>query len=156
MRLLKTDNLQFEECHDGRTLAYAILSHRWREPELSYQDMCRIIEHGIDPHGPKIPSYRKIMSCRDQAQRNGLKYIWVDTCCIDKASSAELQKAINSMGQWYAESAICYAYLDDVDLSSVPQGPPGRFQHEVYKALHSSEWFTRGWTLQEATAGPLS
>jgi hypothetical protein len=34
-----------------------------------------------------------------------------DTCCIDKASSAKLSEAINSMFEWYRRAAVCYAYL---------------------------------------------
>lgn len=42
---------------------------------------------------------------------------WVVTNCIDKKSSAELSKAINSMFSWYRNVyvTICYACLSDVD-----------------------------------------
>lgn len=61
---------------------------------------------------------------------------WVDTCCIDKSSSAELSEAINSMYRWYNDAQICYAYLADISKA------------ENLKPLPSSRWFTRGWTLQ--------
>jgi hypothetical protein len=69
-----------------------------------------------------------------------LKYAWVDTCCIDKKSSAELQEAINSMFRWYKSAAVCYAYLSDI--------------RSISDAHHlcRSKWFTRGWTLQELVA----
>lgn len=73
----------------------------------------------------------------DEAKRNGLKYGWVDTCCIDKKSSAELSEAINSMFRWYADADVCYAYLCDVDSK---------------ESFANSQWFTRGWTLQEYLA----
>lgn len=66
----------------------------------------------------------------------GYEYVWIDTCCIDKTSSAELSEAINSMFAWYQEAKVCYAYLFDV-----PDRP-----------LKASRWFTRGWTLQELIA----
>ncbi len=47
----------------------------------------------------------------------GLEYIWIDTCCIDKSSSAELSEALNSMYPWYQKAQICYAYLADVPAS---------------------------------------
>lgn len=47
---------------------------------------------------------------------NGWEWGWIDTCCIDKRSSAELTEAINSMYAWYAKAAVCYAYLSDVQL----------------------------------------
>ena len=55
---------------------------------------------------------------------------------IDKRDSVELAEAINSMYQWYRNSKICGVYLEDV-----PQ-----------KQLIDSEWFDRGWTLQELIA----
>lgn len=45
--------------------------------------------------------YEKVVTCRHQAQREGFKYVWVDTCCIDNSSSAALSKAINSMLKFY-------------------------------------------------------
>lgn len=60
-----------------------------------------------------------------------------DRCCIDKQSSAELSEAINSMYHWYAESAVCYAYLQDV---------------QTLDDVRASRWFRRGWTLQELIA----
>src|ERR1700733_11317378 len=74
------------------------------------------------------------------AAADGFHYIWIDTCCIDKASSAELSEAINSTYRWYHESGVCYAYLADV--------PPNAVDDEFAK----SRWFTRGWTLQELIA----
>lgn len=61
------------------------------------------------------------------------RYGWVDTCCINKGDAVELSEAINSMYQWYKGSKLCIAYLEEV-----PQ-----------KQLTDSQWFDRGWTLQE-------
>ena len=66
-------------------------------------------------------------------------YVWVDTCCINKESSAELSEAINSMFKWYKDSNHCVAFLSDVS-------GPG----EIAKG----RWFTRGWTLQELRPRP--
>lgn len=79
----------------------------------------------------------KVMNCRLQAKRDGYSFIWIDTCCIDQRSSAELSEAINSMFAIYARAHVCYAYLADVD------GPA---------AFSTSRWFKRGWTLQELIA----
>jgi hypothetical protein len=66
---------------------------------------------------------------------------WIDTCCIDKTSSAELSEAINSMFKWYGDAEICYAYLSDV---------PGNGDiDQQWKEFANSRWFNRGWTLQE-------
>ncbi|KAK4222511.1 heterokaryon incompatibility protein-domain-containing protein [Podospora fimiseda] len=89
---------------------YAILSHTWsdkEEEEVSFKDLT---DGGADSkHG-----FNKIRFCADQASRDGLRFFWVDTCCIDKSSSAELQEAINFMLKWYCDAAKCYVYLADV------------------------------------------
>ena len=87
--------------------------------------------------------FPKILRCCSMALSEGHKYVWIDTCCINKTSSAELSEAINSMYRWYANAAVCYAYLADV---SVRPDPP------YTKAFVQSRWFSRGWTLQELLA----
>lgn len=94
---------------------YAILSHTWGtggDDEVTFQDVTQ-------KKGKRKPGYQKILFCGKQAKRDGLKYFWVDTCCIDKTSSAELSEAINSMYRWYEKSERCYVYLDDVDGSDL-------------------------------------
>ena len=110
---------------------YAILSHTWGKEEVVYDDL---IDEKVD-HTTKSGWY-KIWEACGQAIKDGYKYLWVDTICINKASSSELSEAINSMFNWYRDSAVCYAYLSD--LPDV--------------VLSESHWFTRGWTLQEMIA----
>lgn len=76
-----------------------------------------------------------------------LEWAWVDSCYIDKTSSAELSGAINSMFRWYRDTKVCYAYLSDV---SVPWDRTLRVM--MMQDFRSSKWFTRGWTLQELLA----
>jgi hypothetical protein len=122
---------------------YAILSHTWDCEEVTFQDVVRGM--GKDKNG-----YRKIRFCGAQASRDGLQYFWVDTCCIDKTSSAELSEALNSMFRYYQRAARCYVFLSDVsvDTSYQPVDLPGAV------LLKQSRWFTRGWTLQELL-GPV-
>ena len=82
--------------------------------------------------------------CCEVARRDGFEFVWIDTCCIDQKSSAELSESINSMYMWYARSAVCYAYLQDVSSTAEPQSADSEFRQSV--------WFTRGWTLQELIA----
>jgi hypothetical protein len=70
-----------------------------------------------------------------------IDYAWIDTCCIDKTCSAELNEAINSMFKWYEQALMCYAFLSDL--------APGA---ELEEALADCRWFTRGWCLQELLA----
>src|SRR5271168_1747168 len=88
---------------------YAILSHTWGTDieEVSFQDL-------MNGTGRDKPGYKKIWFYGEQARSDGLQYFWVDTCCIDKSSSAELSEAIISMFRWYYNAAKCYVYLSDI------------------------------------------
>lgn len=136
MRLLNAKSLRLEEFF-GEIPKYAILSHTWREDEVLYEDM----KNG-KPKEKK--GYDKIKNCCVTASNDGYLYVWIDTCCIDKSSSAELSEAINSMFDWYQASSICYIYLDDV-----PTPDSGGLGTDL---LSSSRWISRGWTLQELIA----
>ncbi|OJA12257.1 hypothetical protein AZE42_04077 [Rhizopogon vesiculosus] len=100
-------------------------------------------EHTFHPDVRRKEGFIKLKGACDRAFQDGLNYIWVDTCCIDKNSSAELSEAINSMYAWYKDSAVCYVYLHDVDHNIPP---------DLTSALKGADWFKRGWTLQELLA----
>ena len=91
-------------------------------------------------------SYLKLDGCCVQATKDGHSYVWIDTICIDKSSSAELSEAINSMYKWYADAQDCYVYLSDVELTFNPEDDLDS------AAFRKSRWFSRGWTLQELLA----
>jgi hypothetical protein len=88
---------------------YVILSHTWGEDEVTFESMQRPNERTKALRG-----YMKIKRCCEQAKQDGYRWAWVDTCCIDKRSSAELSEAINSMYRYYWGAEKCYAYLTDV------------------------------------------
>ncbi|KAK4450943.1 heterokaryon incompatibility protein-domain-containing protein [Podospora aff. communis PSN243] len=117
---------------------YAVLSHTWGDEELSFAEF-----RCLDDAARHKRGYDKIHKTCQFARDAGIQYAWVDTCCIDKSSSAELTEAINSMYNYYRRSVICYAYIDDwlpdMDWVAIAQQRPLR-------------WFTRGWTLQELIA----
>ncbi|OBT84267.1 hypothetical protein VE02_06966 [Pseudogymnoascus sp. 03VT05] len=138
MRLVNTKTLRIEEFFDGHAPKYAILSHRWLDGEVTLQEMQA-------ESCTNKPGYDKILSTCKQALSDGLSYAWIDTCCIDKTSSAELSEAINSMYRWYAEAQICYAFFNDVAVDDVTSGPGE-------DPFAKSMWFSRGWTLQELVA----
>lgn len=134
MRLLNTTQniaggFETKEFFDDALPKYAILSHTWGKEEVSYHDL-RNGDYG------NMKGYAKIKECCSIARSRNIAWVWIDTCCIDKASSAELTEAINSMYRWYQQAKVCYAFLEDV-----PARP-----------FSESRWFTRGWTLQELIA----
>ncbi|KAI1322426.1 HET-domain-containing protein [Xylariaceae sp. FL0255] len=94
---------------------YTILSHTWGDDgeEVVFQEIvegARATKHNYR----QKPGYRKIDFCAKQAAVDHLQYFWVDSCCIDKTSSAELSKAIISMFRWYQNAVKYYVYLSDI------------------------------------------
>ncbi|KAF4627169.1 hypothetical protein G7Y89_g10983 [Cudoniella acicularis] len=142
MRLINVKACSLELFTDPVSVPYAILSHTWAEDEISFQDL-----EGDREALELREGFVKIRETCRLAIENGLDYAWVDTCCIDKTSSAELSEAINSMFKWYGSAAVCYAFLSD--LSKSPSSGD-----ELLKSLEHCRWFTRGWTLQELIAPP--
>lgn len=122
---------------------YAILSHTWGDEEATFQDLV---------HGSltELDGHQKTLFCGRQAARDGLKYFWVDTCCIDRQNLPELTRAINSMFRWYRNTKKCYVYLSDVSLPGI--GGMEVDEDSSMGAFRKSRWFTRGWTLQELIA----
>ena len=124
MRLLQVDTTGgfslTEDLTDSERLKYAILSHTWGkdDEEVMFEDLMK--GTGQDKIG-----YRKISFCAEQAIRDGIQYIWVDTCCIHKSTNnIELQHAINSIIRWYQNSengSFCHwsALYDPVTIKYV-------------------------------------
>ncbi|KAF5013396.1 hypothetical protein FDECE_584 [Fusarium decemcellulare] len=129
-KFTKDGEIHFEEFYGHNIPPYAILSHTWEEgQEVTFEDCKSLVAKGKK-------GYRKIQKTCQLAVGEGIDYIWIDTCCIDKSSSAELTEAINSMYQWYERAQVCYAYLSDLHGGN----------------MEDCRWFTRGWTLQELIA----
>jgi Heterokaryon incompatibility protein (HET) len=191
MRLLNIKTLKLEWFHNAEVApSYVILSHRWEDQEVLFEDVnekpedqamkslqkkLEEMEQRLDAlhrriggepdalapasgndHPSAMPyvhasqaikpkGWAKVLGCCKIAEQFGISYVWIDTCCIDKNSSAELSESLNSMFAWYRNAALCIAYLSDATLNwgETPyRGPrPER-----------STWFRRGWTLQELIA----
>ncbi|KAI5460218.1 heterokaryon incompatibility protein-domain-containing protein [Mariannaea sp. PMI_226] len=138
MRLLNIDTWQMSEfISDDEIPQYAILSHTWGDEEISFQQW----ESKVASDNSRKKGYDKIKKFGEMAASNGFSWVWIDTCCIDKKSSAELSEAINAMFRWYKNAKVCYVYLEDVQTTT-----------NVGGNLRHARWFTRGWTLQELIA----
>ena len=168
MRLINVETLQLHSFSHYETPPYIILSHTWGQEEISLQEWEAVAafpelvalrdESGIGPDSYSILQERRVqglmkkqgfvkvtMFCeRVKNTRAAIKWVWVDSCCIDKTSSAELSEAINSMFQWYKRSVECWVHLADASLSD--DGV------DTTAPLEKSRWFNRGWTLQELIA----
>ena len=147
MRLINVNTFELHHQFDHNKIPpYAILSHRWGECEVSYQKFTEISKQDLeDKHIletiDRNSGASKIAYACAQTKKAGLKWLWVDTCCIDKTNSTELSRSINSMFNWYEGAQICFAHLKDVDAENTSD-----------VAIQNDEWFKRGWTLQEMLA----
>ncbi|KAK4186266.1 HET-domain-containing protein [Podospora australis] len=122
LHITDTDTIELEEFADNCIPPYAILSHTWGPNEVLFEDM-----HPSNQTSVQLKEgYVKLRGCCTMAKSRGFEYAWIDTCCIDKRSSAELSEAINSMYRWYQAAKECYVYPADVS-------------REGYKAF----WWTR-------------
>nr|CEG03758.1 unnamed protein product [Fusarium acuminatum CS5907] len=130
LELVETGCISFEEFYSDIP-QYAILSHTWDEKQEVTLQECN------HASSKSKSGYKKVRKTCELALGDDLEYVWVDTCCIDKTSSAELTEAINSMFLWYQKASACYVHLADKITGS---------------PLVNCRWFTRGWTLQELIA----
>ncbi|OJT04026.1 Vegetative incompatibility protein HET-E-1 [Trametes pubescens] len=164
-RFLHTHTGEFVWIDDPESCSYAILSHTWRSAsaggEQSYDDVRKLQDEVVAMlEAPKSRHYKKVahppastldhpdLSAKIKgicavARKAGFDLVWIDSCCIDKSSSAELSEAINSMYEWYRLADVCYVYLADVPEGATPA---------TSLAFWQSRWHTRGWTLQELVA----
>ncbi|KAI8951946.1 heterokaryon incompatibility protein-domain-containing protein [Xylaria longipes] len=138
MRLLNVQTFALEKFDCPPYPPYAILSHTWSDEEITFQDT-----HDLRKASVKAGFKKLRLTCLMTAAQQ-LQYVWIDTCCIDKSSGAELSEAINSMYQWYQSSSKCLVYLEDLPSSITVDGLDGRFEN--------CRWFSRGWTLLELVA----
>ncbi|KAF9700714.1 hypothetical protein EKO04_001298 [Ascochyta lentis] len=149
MRLLRygisTDKWYVENFHGKAVPFYGILSHTWG-PEDEEVTLESIQDAGTF-YRRKKPSYEKLHFTRYKAAEDGLFYFWIDTCCIKRSDSTELQRSLNSMFYWYQRAARCYVYLEDVSEHDFVEE-----QYPWKTAFSKSKWFKRGWTLQELIA----
>jgi hypothetical protein len=137
MWLINTTTLALEDVVNPDDHTYAILSHTWERDEVTFYDI------GHLEQARRKQGFSKIEQTCWLAHGRGIEYAWVDTCCIDKSSSAELTEAINSMFQWYKNAEICFAFLSDLSSDD---------KNGLQDYFSRCRWFTRGWTLQELIA----
>ncbi|KAG6332327.1 hypothetical protein ID866_6766 [Astraeus odoratus] len=131
---------------DDEEVEYAVLSHCWSTvegEEVEFDEMRYLPSLGVSEELRAKPGYKKIVASCRRAHHDELKWLWIDTCCID---DRERREALNSMYRWYQGSKICYAYLHDVDGEILPGAI------SVDGDLKRPRWFFRAWTLQELIA----
>lgn len=148
MRLLNVYTFEFAEFEGDHLPPYKITSHRWTKDEVTFEDVLGKKKTGSEGY-VKIEGFCQFIREDEERLRKyvtkesgSCEWIWIDTACIDKRSSAEVSESINSMFVWYDRAIECFAYLADVPSLSAGN-------EIVMSEFQRSEWFYRGWTLQE-------
>ena len=142
IRLLHVESLTLQQFKDDDCPPYVILSHRWAEDpsdEVVYDDMANFHELCQSRFWKKARSAAKIVGACQKVLEEGIHYLWLDTVCIKQDNPMELSTAINSMYRLYSNAEVCLAYLADYPSAEA-------------QTLCLSDWFNRGWTLQELVA----
>jgi hypothetical protein len=143
MRLLNTRTLKLRTFVPTEVPDYAILSHRWEKlGEVTFKDITECPISDMNSPARLLRGFSKVEGACKLATKDRYDWIWIDSCCIDKESSADVEKAINSMWTYYTKSNVCYVYMADILDYKAGRGI----------SFRNSEWFTRGWTLQELIA----
>ncbi|KAK7443543.1 hypothetical protein VKT23_015716 [Stygiomarasmius scandens] len=146
-RLIDTYSLKLVEFGNAEIIpSYAILSHRWVQgEEVLYAEFLQSQDGGGKFSKPK-EGYRKIEAACRQAREDGIRFIWIDTCCVEQGNHVDVAANITSMYGYYQNAKVCYVYLADIEKHDM-------FNKEDRLGIHQrSEWLYRGWTLQELIA----
>ncbi|KAI1869274.1 uncharacterized protein JN550_005904 [Neoarthrinium moseri] len=151
MRLLDTATFEMVSGEQStfKEEGYAILSHRWVGREITFEQIQSLASQLRSAPVQPTAQLAKIRGACDRAREQGLQWMWIDSCCINKASTVEESESINSMFKWYRDAKLCITYLSDVRFST------GNPKGEVFRSVDgttASVWFSRGWTLQELLA----
>lgn len=98
-RLINTRTLALEVFQYSAP-PYATLSPTWASEEATLQDWQAGFKTDTAGHS-------KVIRICQRAQHDGIDYVWVDTCCIDKMKNVELSEAINCMFKLYHDAEVC-------------------------------------------------
>lgn len=102
MRLLNVYTFKLVEFEARKVPPYAIASHRWCEDEATYVD----VAEGKNTEGEgykKVEGFCEFVKWRNDSLGKDcgtdpkIEWLWIDTCCIDRRSSAEIAENITSM-----------------------------------------------------------
>ncbi|RYP00695.1 hypothetical protein DL764_006433 [Monosporascus ibericus] len=87
------------------------------------------------------------------------RYLWLDSCCIDKRNYSEEVESFALMGDWYAHAEFCLVHLDESnepeewirewDILRKDRSRKPNFTSFGEIDKKKPRWATRGWTLQE-------
>ncbi|KAF4565577.1 hypothetical protein EYR36_002151 [Pleurotus pulmonarius] len=126
---------------------YAILSHRWEEDdeELTFDCLAKFSERA-EPVTMEKRGFKKFRQFCEVAASHACRFVWIDSGCIDRSDSNELEDSIASMFEWYSTAYVAIAYLRETPQHHIDESLDAM---PMLSMLTRDPWFRRGWTLQE-------
>ncbi|KAM0261396.1 hypothetical protein ACHAQJ_002249 [Trichoderma viride] len=84
-----------------------------------------------------VKIWKSILRAREIFNKNPFgenkkRYIWLDTCCINKLNAGELSESLSLMGDWYAQSEFTLVQLE----ASKPEGSDDEQKYSEYDARY--------------------
>lgn len=64
---------------------YAILSHVWGDEEVTFRDCEGAQDITSLPRITSKKGYAKLAAACERVLQDGIAYVWIDTCCINKS-----------------------------------------------------------------------
>lgn len=104
MRLFDTTTFELASKSHGSVNqeGYAILSHLWIGSEITFEQLGGHADalRAAGAAALESPQQDKIRGACQTARARGVKWMWIDTCCIDKSSTTELSESLNVVEYW--------------------------------------------------------
>ena len=155
--------------------AYVVVSYCWNRGKAGWFAIENVRSIEITARGdlnrPSAVPPEVLSRAVIHAQSHNISAIWIDQECIDQKDPVEKEIAIQAMDFQYQKSehpiAILEFYFETQDeldaFASITDPNYGDFDPsdisvlaEVLDKLAHDQWFTRAWTLQEATAAGVT
>lgn len=135
MRLLNTESFELRDSTDPPPL-YSVFSHAHGSNDIGFEDF------RYPEILPLKAGFHRLWQACSRARDHGSKWLWADTICIDRSSSAAVSDALNSLSRIYQECTFSLIYLEDL--------VPSEYMHKgLERQLASCAWFRNVWVLPQ-------
>ena len=155
--------------------AYVAVSYCWNREKVDWFDAgdeppIQVCDGGADTRSSNVPPDVLSRAVTYSKSRN-INSIWIDQECIDQNDPVEKEIAIQAMDLIYEGSdhpiailEFCFETQAELDVFASIVDPdyfefdPTQIETlgEVLGTLVNEQWFSRAWTLQEATSAGVS
>lgn len=91
---------------NGHSYEYDIVSYCWGDEVEGYDCGIDGVTWPVTINEKKVKQFKKLM------RRQDVKYIWVDSLCINQADKQQVAEEVSKMFQYYKQAQNCYILID--------------------------------------------